>query len=1277
MKNLVPIIALLVLCFSGKSQSLTFTVGSPVCYNAFSPSTNTTTAQVISSPTNATSYSWTASTWSSNCGASFTVAGGGTAAVIGFPCCGPYTITCTAYNGTAAVGSAVQTVSVICSNNINVTSPNGFASCNGSSVTMIGSGGSNYVWTYGTLTLSTTGTVVVTPTANACYTLNVTGNGGCTLSIVKCVTVVTTPTVSISGVSSTTANCQNTGYTVTASGASSYSWYPTWLGNNATAATYLYASACFTVIGSNGGACTGSAVICPSITPMPTLNITASPSQTVCAGTTVTLSATSGPTSYTWESNYVPIGNGPTIAVTPTNYPNMGWNSYTLFASNPNGCPSYAHIFLYLSNASTISVSGSTQFCSGQSRTLSVSGSGTFTWSSASGTLGTGNSIVVSPTSSSCYTASNGTGCPAVVCLNMVSPPSLTVTATPSSTSNCAYSGFTLSASGASSYSWFYASGGNFANSANTVVGPASNSCYTVVGTTAPGCTASAGICVTVQPGPSLAISVSPGLTVCPGTPINLSGSGASNYTYALTSYSNNISTSSTASFIASSGTYSVWVTGTNSQGCPSYSLVNIIVYSGPGISGVGTGFVCPGGSKTLFTTASGPFTWSDPSGVISTSSFVVVSPTATTCYTLTAGTGTCSTSVACISPANGPTITATGYNFCQGSPGYLSVGGGTFYSVPGYSTTNSNWIPIGTVNANTCITVTGIGSNGCTGTAVACVTVTPKPVFTNTMSLQSVCPGQSVLLGTANTTVNWYVAQLSQWSVLPVMTHTGTSVVFTPTAGGVYSVTAYLGQCYPSFITTVNIVPNPTLSVTGGNTVCAGGTLTLSGWGANSYSWSSGQTGPNITVSPSASTCFSLAGTNNFGCTGMAVHCVSVMTVPVLIGPSSATVCRGTSQTFSASGAATYTWSNLATSSTINVMPQNTTSYSVTGTASNGCQGMAVVTLSVDSTCSDVWPGDANSDGIVGTTDVLEVGLQASATGSARNPGGNTYAAQRCSNWSGTISSGKNKCHADCDGSGTVDNSDLTAITANFSQTHAFRSSGSSGHDIRVVSDQPYFVAGVWNRADIVVGDASNPFNIYGLTFDLDYSANVVDPGQSYMVYNSSFLNANNQNAEFIKYGTSGGKVYAATVRTDHNNVLGHGKIGELYFKLAPGTEGQFMNFNIGNSVWTDNTGVLNTLGGNSISIQILADETGLAESGALPGIRLLPNPASQQVTLLSEGSAPVAYVLSDISGRILGKGEFARSTEIQTADLAPGVYFIRCESGGKQRTQRLVIQH
>jgi gliding motility-associated-like protein len=88
----------------------------------------------------------------------------------------------------------------------------------------------------------------------------------------------------------------------------------------------------------------------------------------------------------------------------------------------------------------------------------------------------------------------------------------------------------------------------------------------------------------------------------------------------------------------------------------------------------------------------------------------------------------------------------------------------------------------------------------------------------------------------------------------------------------------------------------------------------------------------------------------DNFGCSYDTTVTVNVTAGPAIsISPASSTVCAGTPVTLTASGAATYTWSNSSSGPSITVSPTSTTTYSVTGYTAAGCTGQAAVTVTVN----------------------------------------------------------------------------------------------------------------------------------------------------------------------------------------------------------------------------------------------------------------------------------------------------------------------------------------
>ncbi|MBK7311654.1 MAG: T9SS type A sorting domain-containing protein [Sphingobacteriaceae bacterium] len=176
-------------------------------------------------------------------------------------------------------------------------------------------------------------------------------------------------------------------------------------------------------------------------------------------------------------------------------------------------------------NFNLISVSGPTNICSGASVTLTASGSSQYTWSTGSNA----SSIIVVPSTNTVYSVNGGTAtanCSGSNSVNISVMPSPTMNLVSSQSSLCSGSTISLSISGANSYTWNTGS-----NSASIIVAPTSNTVYSVVGSTSLTCLGNNSISISVSPSPTVIISASQ-LTVCAGSAVALSGSGADTYSF-------------------------------------------------------------------------------------------------------------------------------------------------------------------------------------------------------------------------------------------------------------------------------------------------------------------------------------------------------------------------------------------------------------------------------------------------------------------------------------------------------------------------------------------------------------------------------------------------------------------------------------------------------------------------------------------------------------------------------------------------------------------------
>lgn len=311
--------------------------------------------------------------------------------------------------------------------------------------------------------------------------------------------------------------------------------------------------------------------------------------------------------------------------------------------------------------------------------------------------------------------------------------------------------------------------------------------------------------------------------------------------------------------------------------------------------------------------------------------------PAGTSTFTLTAtttyGTTTCSpppasTSVTVVYPTvdAGPDQTV-----CMGQSVTLSGSGAQTYTWNNGVTNGVPFVP----GATTTYTVTGTAANGCTDTDDVTVTVnTTIPVGAG--QDQSVCAGQSVTLSGSG-------AQTYTWD-----NGVTNGVPFVPASTATYTVTGTdANGCTGTDQVVVTVNALPVVDAGPAQNVCQGTSVTLNGSGAQTYTWNNGVTN-GVPFIANATTTYTVTGTNANGCTNTDQVTITIKPSPTVNAGADQAVCQGESVTLSATGAQTYSWNN-GVMNGVPFVPGATTTYTVTGTAANGCTGTDQVVVTVN----------------------------------------------------------------------------------------------------------------------------------------------------------------------------------------------------------------------------------------------------------------------------------------------------------------------------------------
>ncbi len=857
--------------------------------------------------------------------------------------------------------------------------------CQGGSSTLTATGATSYTWS----SAASGNTAVVSPTITTIFTATGTTNG-CTAT--KTINIPVNTTVSIAATN--TLLCSGNPATLTASGASTYTWLTTPVVNTTSITVTPSVNTNYTVNATTtvaAGSCTSSAVISISVNATPTVNVSSSPS--VICGTTTPVTATitaTGANTYSWN----PSATGPTV----TNVNPTASTNYTVTGTT-NGCSNIKTFTLVVAPIPTITVANTTM-CVGQTKTLTATGAGTggtYTWVAGP----TSSLYAVSPATTTTYSVSgtSSVGCTSTVTATTVTvSPNPTVGFSQSTSSLCSTTTMIVTGNNANTYTWVgvhattgatgtIPNGTAFTPTLLPTITTSGTVNYTLTGTSSVGCTHTAIATVTVIVTPNAGISAAP-QSFCEGVVSTLSVSAPSQ-TWSPASPGMTNTPSMTISPVA--GTYTYSVSKTNNGLCLHTSTILITVnalppasiYANPTVVCSGTPLQLTGGGGST----SSSYTWSVPLPS-------VISPTATNPTTLipsTPGPGS-STVIVTVTVTNGlclksttmaiqvdpqPTITIVGTPtaICRNDATTLTASGAS-------ATTSYSWLPGTTTGTNaiivnplTATAYTAIGQNsfGCTASKIQAINVYTLPVITATLPTTTGNNTLTCVGGQATVTSTGCSTCTYSWSTGAG----GTLAVVQPVGTTVYTVTATntVNQCKSQRTLTLSTF-DPTVTITGSYSTCVGGAISLT---ANvfpapqitipsPYLWNGNyqfQVFSPVTQPTVATPYFVTVKTqsNNVTCSGLASMTMQIYQNPTITAVSEPSlICKGDQSAVTGTGGVSYVWSeNNQAAQTISVSPTAAvTVYTVTGTDANGCSGTATVNVKT-STC----PGMEELSGI------------------------------------------------------------------------------------------------------------------------------------------------------------------------------------------------------------------------------------------------------------------------------------------------------------------------
>ncbi len=885
--------------------------------------------------------------------------------------------------------------------------------CIGESHTISASGGDTYSWDNG---LTTVTSATVSPTVTTTYTVTGTDVNGCENTDDVTVTINPLPVVTSNDV----RLCKNEIATLTATGASDYSWTSLDDGviltdpNNASidvetgqpgATTAV--RACFEVQGVDANGCEDTTIACVDFEANCGPIVTAL-GDTICEGETgnLTATATAGDGNYTFTWNGGNLTN--TTGATQTDDP-MTTTNYTVIVRDGAGNSDTTTVSIVVNPLPGINAGADDTTCLGTPVTITATGGITYSWDNG---LGDGASHSVNPTTQTTYTVTgqDENGCEntdgVTIYIDEVFPE-----AGPDQ-SICAGDQAQLTASGGGTYDWSPKDGTlNQTDISNPVATPTVSTTYSVRVTSAWGyCTGTDEVTVSIG---NLSIDAGPDDTICLGASAQLQVIGGASYDWAPKDGS--LSQTDVSNPLASPIVTTTYVVrAQNASGtCEATDTVRVHVETlTMGISPDDT--ICNGFGTQITAIGGGTYDWSPKDGTLNQTDIAnpTASPTVTTTYNvhITTPSGICEgDTFVTVVVDELVAIADPDFFLCVGSSGMLGVnapGGISYQWTPATNlddATSATPTVSATQDVSQLYTVTVTNANGCRDSDEQLVTV--GDIIVTATAASPICLGTSSQLNaTGGMNYSWMpTTNLSNSQIADPL--------FTPTETGTYNFDVIAtdggGNCPDT--TSVTVIVDAAYADAGADTIiCIGETTTLNGGEGVRYSWSpstflSDSTVSNPEVSPTAGPItYTLTVYSEYGCMASdeVVVDISEVTVTAQVNPDK--IMEGETAILNATTNATYViWSEEETGdlvdegtypelNNIRVGPTESTVYLVESINDNDCRNTARVYLQVISAIRIPNVITPNGDGINDTWVIINIEDYPEAEIKVRNRWGN-----------------------------------------------------------------------------------------------------------------------------------------------------------------------------------------------------------------------------------------------------------------------------------------------
>ncbi len=312
------------------------------------------------------------------------------------------------------------------------------------------------------------------------------------------------------------------------------------------------------------------------------------------------------------------------------------------------------------------------------------------------------------------------------------------------------------------------------------------------------------------------------------------------------------------------------------------------------------------------------------------------------------------------------------------------------------------------------------------------------------------------------------------------------------------------------------------------------------------------------------------------------------------------------------------------------------------------------------------VWPGDTNLDGIANNMDLVNIGLGFNQNGPARAEQNIAWYEHAAENWENNTVFFANTKHADCNGNGNIDLSDVEAIVQNYGSIHG-KTEGEEGTEgaapIFVEFPEGSLEPGQSLSLPLMYGTEDTPVaNAYGLAITVDYS-NAFLVAASLNFDNSWIGELGTDAISLVKHFPEEKRFEVAFTRITQTSTAGFGQIGTIQGTLPENLQ-ELVDLNSELSISIANVSVVNENAEEEpFDVMEVPGTVTFSQEDFASELLVYPTIVHTQLNIVNQESENLSYLnIIDIKGKVVYTEKLSNQTsyKIRLPEMSSGIYFL-----------------